>query len=701
MIDPAQKLMALGVPAALARELVEQFDQSGNRAPLLAVKNLSDLKDVLEARNNLGLGTAATKAAEEFATSAQGSMAETAVQPEQLDDALEDYAPLESPAFTGTVTGITKSMVGLGNVDNTSDIDKPVSTAQAEAIQEVRDDLAADTGAGLVGYLPYGTGAVATDVQSAIRALAFDSVADMKAALNLKVGMKARTLGYYAPGDGGGNDYEIVAAATGSDDGGSFIDLAGSGLQAKGLFANGYVDVRQFGALGDGVRDDTVSVQNADNYSDFVLVDGTYAISSVVLANGFTLRNAAFKSLGTTQGRTITLTSTFKHIPLLHLDHNDQSINGIVVEGSNTTIGTVIVENVTSTSESGPTIGIAISANNCFIDSLHFYNFYNTDNPNASMPQCLYSNGDNNHYGSVKGVDTVATIVTGFNNTYSHIFDHIDLTGSVSNGVYMLGGKANIGLLRFKSGNGQPLVVKDGSTATVDAIHVHGKSAAVVGLQDSGDININSITVSPDAEGNSTYSILRTRSGSVACGKVHIGNIKAVFTGSTFIFLDIGTVEKLSLGPVDVDFTLLESGSETSWFDLAGCKEFDIRGGRISISDPSSLNTFDLSMIAPTLNLTRPSFITVPEVVKVDNVGFRGVSFNNELISVRNARWSANFGPYISNAAYNNGVPNSTNMTPTIGFWKAGTDLALSNATTAPFRTRCTVSGTPGTWVEY
>jgi hypothetical protein len=32
------------------------------------------------------------------------------------------------------VTGITKAMVGLGNVDNTSDANKPVSTAQAAAI---------------------------------------------------------------------------------------------------------------------------------------------------------------------------------------------------------------------------------------------------------------------------------------------------------------------------------------------------------------------------------------------------------------------------------------------------------------------------------------------------------------------------------------------------------------------------------------
>lgn len=39
----------------------------------------------------------------------------------------------QSPTFTGTVSGITKSMVGLGNADNTSDANKPVSTAQAAA----------------------------------------------------------------------------------------------------------------------------------------------------------------------------------------------------------------------------------------------------------------------------------------------------------------------------------------------------------------------------------------------------------------------------------------------------------------------------------------------------------------------------------------------------------------------------------------
>lgn len=48
--------------------------------------------------------------------------------------ALDLKAALVSPTFTGTVSGITKSMVGLGNVDNTSDANKPVSSAQQDSI---------------------------------------------------------------------------------------------------------------------------------------------------------------------------------------------------------------------------------------------------------------------------------------------------------------------------------------------------------------------------------------------------------------------------------------------------------------------------------------------------------------------------------------------------------------------------------------
>jgi microcystin-dependent protein len=48
--------------------------------------------------------------------------------------ALNLKANIANPTFSGTVGGITKSMVGLGNVINTSDADKPVSTATQTAL---------------------------------------------------------------------------------------------------------------------------------------------------------------------------------------------------------------------------------------------------------------------------------------------------------------------------------------------------------------------------------------------------------------------------------------------------------------------------------------------------------------------------------------------------------------------------------------
>ena len=51
-----------------------------------------------------------------------------------LTTAVSLKAPLASPTFTGTVSGITKAMVGLGSVDNTADTDKPVSSATTTAL---------------------------------------------------------------------------------------------------------------------------------------------------------------------------------------------------------------------------------------------------------------------------------------------------------------------------------------------------------------------------------------------------------------------------------------------------------------------------------------------------------------------------------------------------------------------------------------
>lgn len=57
-----------------------------------------------------------------------------------LTTQLSSLAPKANPVFTGVVSGIDKTMVGLANVDNTTDLNKPVSTATQAAL-----DLKAST----------------------------------------------------------------------------------------------------------------------------------------------------------------------------------------------------------------------------------------------------------------------------------------------------------------------------------------------------------------------------------------------------------------------------------------------------------------------------------------------------------------------------------------------------------------------------
>lgn len=86
-------------------------------------------------------------------------------------------ANIESPTFTGTVSGITKAMVGLANVDNTADLDKPVSTATQVALDLKANATDVTTALDLK--------ANATDVTTALALKA--NAAEVNTALDLKV----------------------------------------------------------------------------------------------------------------------------------------------------------------------------------------------------------------------------------------------------------------------------------------------------------------------------------------------------------------------------------------------------------------------------------------------------------------------------------------------------------------------------------
>jgi len=93
------------------------------------------LSNIDMTNNLINLQTTADAAAPQVTTYTKAQVdAAIIVEATRAQAAEALKAPLASPTFTGTVSGITKAMVGLGSVDNTTDATKPVSTAQAAAI---------------------------------------------------------------------------------------------------------------------------------------------------------------------------------------------------------------------------------------------------------------------------------------------------------------------------------------------------------------------------------------------------------------------------------------------------------------------------------------------------------------------------------------------------------------------------------------
>jgi hypothetical protein len=58
-------------------------------------------------------------------------------------------APVNNPTFTGTGQGVTADSIGLGQVNNTSDLNKPLSIATQHKVNTV----IADTGAPLTSHI--------------------------------------------------------------------------------------------------------------------------------------------------------------------------------------------------------------------------------------------------------------------------------------------------------------------------------------------------------------------------------------------------------------------------------------------------------------------------------------------------------------------------------------------------------------------
>lgn len=114
----------------------------------------------------------------------------------------------------------------------------------------------------------------------------YNSIDEMRKSETAIVGRPCVTLGYYEPNDGGGSVY-IIRSKTNNDtdDGGSIIVLDNGNVAE--LIIDGSINVKQFGAKGDGISDDVLPIQKCIDWAcmNKIMVhipQGIYSISNAL-----------------------------------------------------------------------------------------------------------------------------------------------------------------------------------------------------------------------------------------------------------------------------------------------------------------------------------------------------------------------------------------------------------------------------------
>jgi len=158
--ERAQDAIATAIAAGTHTNITITYDDDNNKFTFVGANTYSDENAQDAVGNALGTGLSyndTTGAISVDTTAIQARVADVSDTEigylngvtSAIQTQLNDKAPIASPTFTGTVAGITKSMVGLGNVDNTTDANKPVSNATQTAL-DLKAPIASPTFTGTV-----------------------------------------------------------------------------------------------------------------------------------------------------------------------------------------------------------------------------------------------------------------------------------------------------------------------------------------------------------------------------------------------------------------------------------------------------------------------------------------------------------------------------------------------------------------------
>ena len=465
-----------------------------------------------------------------------------------------------------------------------------------------------------------------------------------------------------------------------------------------------------FGAIGDGVADDTLPIQRAiDTGKTVVLSDKVYSVTEIELTtniqgNGTLLFNGA-------NNTTCVLVSSSNLRIQLNIDMNFKNGVGFRVDGDNNNIDLHIKNGVASSTSNLSICGVLCLGSHNYFGTVFIKEYGNTGQPNESFPQgfvlSVDSNSNHVNYLNFENVDSSCLVISSAAKT--NTVETLEVHNCGDNGLYQLGGTIHIGTMYY-DGDDECIVVE--GNCYINSLTVFGRTNSIIGLQGAGEVIINKLTNIEDTSKVHGWSgsLMRTRASNTASGRVTLRNVDVTIDGvdGGLMGLNVGTVESLTLENVKMNYKYY-SGALTSFVNLESCDQIQFDGVTTNFIDTTDTLTGS-SIIQWVLknDMTRRSFVRGFKFYGFESDGitenfysFRGVKFAQEKLEANGLAWRGSLQSYVYQSTLAD-VEDITDVAPTSGYWHRGKILYKLNPSSADnLGWVCVASGTPGTWKSF